>query len=273
MSEKIIREAFQTMKVPKINLVENVRNQLHLKKINKRKKIRPWVMAACLSLIVILPLTTFAVEKIIHIIETKLHDDSAAEYMVDIKLGVTSLDVNILNNLSKHRLDSVENQGKSHDEIAKNFQNYYEVEEFIGVSLLESALLNNTIGSDKVPGVRLAAMGRDTGIQYIFMDSMHNIKGSPVPVHFNVTIMTEETDTKQGTTTLFSSDSQPADLIIQSYLSKSNGLHAEIAYVPKHRNVSAYFVHQSIAYNLEIKYTDNSIDPLELMKEVIDSFK
>ena len=274
------------MKFPEVDVRENVLNSIN-NNSTVRRKMRPRaILVFALSLIMISGVV-FAASRMINVAVKKPADDEIARYNINLDIEGIDLVDEVKEDLLTFALDINTNLvGAIGEEYMKFVDNYNQAEEYLGVKLLQSPILNNTLEpssildqkNDGEKGISILPSSDNEKILSVNILSQHSIPNTSGIISLGIYLRTPEGKELYGDRQLLVGhfdfeDNSLREVLTETYVSKISGITAEIVHIAETERYAAYFEKDSILYSLDTSYVGESLNPKELLIEVIDSFK
>lgn len=288
MDKKFIKDEFEKMKIPQVDVREDVLNSIHGEKVNRRKKFRPKAMLAVGLTLIMLTGVVFATGKLINVRVEEPVENEIARYKIDFDVEGIELDPRVSEKLLTHATNPNDLEQVIGHEHIKKFESYDEVEEYLGVDLLQSSILNNTLQASSLIGgdynrsdnskcVSILANAVDEVISAVYIDSEHRIPETDEILNYGTYLLTPKGVEILGGHRIDSihfdiDDHSQRQVLTESYTSKENSIIAEIVHISETDRYSAYFISDSILYHLQLSHPGQAFDSRGLLIEVIDSF-
>lgn len=286
MNEKFIKKEFEKMKFPDIDVKENVLNSINNNSRVRRKMRLRAVLVFALSIIMITGVV-FAASRMINVAIEEPADDEIARYNINLDIEGIDLVEEVKEDLLTFALDINTNLvGAIGEEYMKFVNSYNQAEEYLGVKLLQSSILNNTIEPSSIlyekidgeKGINIQSSRDKEEILSVNILSQHRIPNTSGIISLGIYLRTPEGKELYGDRQLlvghfdFEDDSL-REVFTETYMSKTSGITAEIVHIAETERYAAYFAKDSILYSLDTSYAGEGLDPKELLIEVLDSFK
>ncbi len=286
MKERFIKKEFEKMKFPEVDVRENVLNSIN-KNSTVRRKMRPRaILLFALSLIMISGVV-FAASRMINVAVKEPGVDEIARYNINLDIEGIDFKEEVKEDLLTFALDINTNLvGAIGEEYMKFVDNYNQAEEYLGVKLLQSLILNNTLEpssilyekNDGKKGISIHPSSDNEKILSVNILSQHRIPNTSGIISLGTYLRTPEGKELYGDLQLLVGqfgfeDNNLREVFTETYVSKTSGITAEIVHIAGTERYDAYFEKDSILYSLDISYAGEGLNPKELLIEVIDSFK
>ncbi len=286
MNEKFIKKEFEKMKFPDIDVKENVLNSIN-NNSRVRRKMRPRAVLVFALSIIMITGVVFAASRMINVAIEEPADDEIARYNINLDIEGIDLVEEVKEDLLTFALDINTNLvGAIGEEYMKFVNSYNQAEEYLGVKLLQSSILNNTIEPSSIlyekidgeKGINIQSSRDKEEILSVNIFSQHRIPNTSGIISLGIYLRTPEGKELYGDRQLlvghfdFEDDSL-REVFTETYMSKTSGITAEIVHIAETERYAAYFAKDSILYSLDTSYAGEGLDPKELLIEVLDSFK
>lgn len=286
MSERFIKKEFEKMKFSEVDVKENVLNSIN-KSSTVRRKMRPRaVLVFALSLIMISGVV-FAASRMINVAVEEPAIDEIARYNINLDIDGIVFKEELKEDLLTFSLDINNNLvGAIGEEYMKFVDSYNQVEEYLGVELLQSYILNNTLEPSSIlyqkshgeKGISIQSSSDNEKILSVNTFSQHRIPNTDGTISLGTYLRTPEGKELYGDLQLLVGhfdfeDNSLREVFTETYVSKTSGITAELVHIAETERYAAYFEKDSILYILDTSYTEEGLDPKELLIEVLDSFK
>jgi hypothetical protein len=187
--------------------------------------------------------------------------------------------------LKQYNVKSDENKQKASYDIGCHFINYYEVDKYLGISILKNPLFGEAPDNVKPKDIILVASGDKNMITCLMISGCHIVSGTSAGCFFRAEILLNDTETRLNDIMLGSSNAhlyvnKDGDLTydlnmkpeekgiskVLSYTSARNGIESEIV-------VTTEIIKQKVNEDIELKYTRNTIDAYFIHENIMYSLR
>lgn len=284
MDKKFIEKEFNKMEVPEVDVTENVLNSIHGKRPNRRKRFMPKAMVAIALTLIMITGVVFAAGKLINVVEEVPAADEIARYKLDFEF----VGVELGDKVSKDLLSYATNPYATEEVTSKHFkkvESYQELEEYLGINIFRSPILDNDFKSVQLVGgqilesnITISSSAVDDKLVSVNFSSYYRFPKTDGSIGFSAQLLTpfgKETfpEYKIQTGHYDFDDNRKREVLTETYTSKKSGITAEIVHISETNRYAAYFESDSIIYTLESSHAGQGLDPRELIIEVIDSLE
>ncbi len=272
------------MEVPEVDVREDVLNSIHGKGPNRQKRIMPRAMVAVALTLVMITGVVFAAGRLINVVEEVPAADEIARYKLDFEFVGVELDDEVAKDLIRYATNPYATEEVTSEHF-KKIENYQELEDYLGINVLRSPILDNDFESiNLVEGqilesnITISSSAVDDKLVSVNFSSNYRFPKTDGSIGFSGQLLTpfgKETfpEYKIQTGHHDFDDNRKREVLTETYTSKKSGITAEIVHISETNRYAAYLESDSIIYTLESSHAGQGLGPRELIIEVIDSFE
>ncbi|MHB1154208.1 MAG: hypothetical protein ACYCWE_05140 [Eubacteriales bacterium] len=290
MNDKMIYNAFDRMQPSYADLTDRIMRQIKTNKKHAPVRYRVLKTSVCILLaacFLLLSVSGYAAVKLISVKLPEPGEGKGIRYTVYNNAGVVKLSDEVMSDLKQYNGRSDKNKYKAAagHEFGRHFKDYFEVDEYLGISILKNSLFGEAPDNVLTKDIILRSTGDENMLNGLIISGSHTVSGASAGCHISIIIkltddknpLSEIDMPESGNTTLYVNENGDlvSDINIQSgykktskvssYKSMQNGLEAEIVVsteslklkpeenieVPYILNsINAYFIHDNIIYSL-----------------------
>lgn len=261
-------------------------NSIHGNSPRRRKLVGSRVVAAIAMSLILITGVTFAAGKFINVVVEEAAEDEIARYNLTLDIEGIKLNNEVTADLLTYAIDTKDEvKGLITKEYIKKVYSYNEVEEYLGIKLLQSPILNNSldpyaltyIDSKVEKGISIEAASDNEKITGVTISSLHRNPETYGTISLRTHIRTPEGKELFGNFEtqirhFDDKDSTVREVTTETYTSK-NGIIAEIIHITDTDRYSAYIEKDSVVYVLDTSYAGEGLDTKELLLEVLNSLE
>lgn len=192
MNDKMIYNAFDKMQPLQTDLTGSIMRQIKTNKKHAPVRYRVLKTSVCIMLaacFLLLSVSGYAAVKLITVSLPEPGDSTSELYTVHRNTDVVKINDDAMSDLKHYLVGSEENKDKkSAKDFGRHFNNYAEVDEYLGISILKNSMFGEVPVNAGEKDIILITLGDEKTISVLKISGDHTIPGASAHCYFSVDI-------------------------------------------------------------------------------------